>query len=290
MASDQGLLIAGEQQESSTGETYDDINPYTGDAIATVAAASPADATRAVDAAAAAFKTWSQASPAERRAVFLRAAQLVKERTSDVIAAMTPETGATFGWGMFMVHLAEGMILEAAAAATAPVGEVNATNDPGALSLTIRRPAGVVAAFSPWNAPTYLSARAVGIPLAVGNTVVLKATEEAPISAGFFLAELLRDAGLPAGVLNVITTPAANAEAVSRTLIDDPRVRRVKLHRLHPRRAQGQRDGGQRDEARRPGTRRQELARRAGRRRPRLRRQGGCLLVVDQRRAGVHER
>jgi vanillin dehydrogenase len=57
--------------------------------------------------------------------------------------------------------------------------------------------------------------------------VVLKATEEAPISAGFFLAGLLRDAGLPAGVLNVITTPAANAEAVSRTLIDDPRVRRV---------------------------------------------------------------
>jgi acyl-CoA reductase-like NAD-dependent aldehyde dehydrogenase len=57
MASDQGLFIAGEQQESSTGETYDDVNPYTGDAIATVAAASPADATRAVDAAAGAFKT-----------------------------------------------------------------------------------------------------------------------------------------------------------------------------------------------------------------------------------------
>jgi len=92
MASDQGLLIAGEQQESSTGETYDDVNPYTGDAIATVAAASPVDATRAVDAAAAAFKTWSQASPAERRAVVLRAAQLVKERTNDVIAVMTPET------------------------------------------------------------------------------------------------------------------------------------------------------------------------------------------------------
>jgi acyl-CoA reductase-like NAD-dependent aldehyde dehydrogenase len=152
---------------------------------------------------------------------------LVKERTSEVIAAMTPETGATFGWGMFMVHLAEGMFLEAAAAVSAPIGEVNATNDPGALSLTIRRPAGVVAAFSPWNAPTYLSARAVGIPLAVGNTVVLKATEEAPISAGFFIAELLKDAGLPAGALNVITTPAANAEAVSRTLIEDPRVRRV---------------------------------------------------------------
>jgi vanillin dehydrogenase len=128
---------------------------------------------------------------------------------------------------MFMVHLAEGMFLETASAATAPVGEVNATNDPDALSLTIRRPTGVVAAFSPWNAPTYLSARAVGIPLAVGNTVVLKATEEAPISASFFLAELLRDAGLPAGALNVITTPAANAEAVSRALIEDPRVRRV---------------------------------------------------------------
>lgn len=227
MASDHGLLIAGEQQESSTGETYDDINPYTGDTIATVAAAGPADATRAVDAAAAAFGSWSQASPAERRAVFLRAAQLVREKAGDVVAAMTPETGATFGWGMFMVALAEGMFLEAAAAATAPVGEVLATNDPGALSLTVRRPAGVVAAFSPWNAPTYLSARAVGIPLAVGNTVVLKATEEAPISAGFFVAGLLAEAGLPAGVLNVITSPPANAEVVARTLISDPRVRRV---------------------------------------------------------------
>jgi vanillin dehydrogenase len=96
MTSDQGLLIDGEQQESATGETYEDINPYTGDAIATVAAAAPADATRAVAAAAAAFKAWSQASPPERRAVFLRAAQLVKERASDV-ATMTPETGATFG-------------------------------------------------------------------------------------------------------------------------------------------------------------------------------------------------
>ncbi len=79
------------------------------------------------------------ASPADRRAILLRAAQLVKERTSDVIATMTPETGATFGWGMFMVTLAEGMFLEAAAAATAPVGEVLATNDAGALS---RRSAG----------------------------------------------------------------------------------------------------------------------------------------------------
>jgi acyl-CoA reductase-like NAD-dependent aldehyde dehydrogenase len=204
VASDQGLLIAGEQQESSTGETYDDVNPYTGAAIATIAAASPDDATRAVDAAAVAFKAWSQTSPAERRAVFLRAAQLVKERTSDVIATMTPETGATFGWGMFMVHLAEGMFLEAAAAAMAPIGEVNATNDVGALSLTIRRSAGVVAAFSPWNAPTYLSARAVGIPLAVGNTVVLKATEEAPISAGS--AARTRSSSSP---MPTSTTPSA---------------------------------------------------------------------------------
>ena len=74
MASDQGLLIAGEQQESSTGQTYDDVIPYTGAAIRTVAAAVPADVTRAVDAAAAAFSAWSHASPAERRAVFLRAA------------------------------------------------------------------------------------------------------------------------------------------------------------------------------------------------------------------------
>ncbi|HZE40251.1 MAG TPA: aldehyde dehydrogenase family protein, partial [Stackebrandtia sp.] len=101
------------------------------------------------------------------------------------------------------------------------------TDNPGALSLSVRQPAGVVAAFAPWNAPLILGCRAVAAPLAAGNTVVLKASEKAPISSGLFVAEALIDAGLPPGVLNVITNDPDDAAEVARALIGDHRVRRV---------------------------------------------------------------
>ena len=91
----------------------------------------------------------------------------------------------------------------------------------------MREPLGVVAAFAPWNAPIILSARAVAAPLAAGNTVVLKPSEDAPIAAGLFIADVLREAGLPAGVLNVVTNAPEDAAEVAEALITDPRVRAV---------------------------------------------------------------
>lgn len=102
-----------------------------------------------------------------------------------------------------------------------------ATQEPGGLSLGVREPLGVVAAFAPWNAPVILGTRAVAAPLAAANTIVVKASEDAPIACGLFVAEVLRDAGLPDGVLNVITNDKADAADVARTLITDPRVRAV---------------------------------------------------------------
>jgi acyl-CoA reductase-like NAD-dependent aldehyde dehydrogenase len=227
MAEQRALLIGGEHVPAADGRTADDLNPHTGEVMARVAAAGPADVTRAVDAADAAFASWSVTSPSERRRILSRAADLLEERGPDAAAVMGRETGGTFGWGMFNVGLAVSMFRESAALVTTPIGEVLATDNPDALSLAIRQPAGVVAAFAPWNAPLILGTRAIAAPLAVGNTVVVKASEDAPIASALFLADILRDAGLPPGVLNVLTNDRRDAAQIAEALIGDPRVRRV---------------------------------------------------------------
>ncbi|GGU24828.1 aldehyde dehydrogenase family protein [Lentzea flava] len=221
------LFIGGESVPALDGRTTDDLNPYTGEVYAVVAAGGSADVERAVDAAQEAFAEWSATSPSVRRRILLRAADDLESRTPEAIALMGQEVGGVAGWAGFNVMLAANILREAAAAVTQPVGEVLTTETPGQLSLAVREPLGVVAAFAPWNAPIILSTRAVAAPLAAGNTVVLKPSEEAPIAAGLFIADVLHEAGLPAGVLNVVTNAPADAAAVAEALITDPRVRAV---------------------------------------------------------------
>jgi acyl-CoA reductase-like NAD-dependent aldehyde dehydrogenase len=227
MPETRSLLIGGEQLAASDGRTADDLNPHTGEVFARVAAASPSDVAKAVTAASDAFPAWSTTPPTQRRRILNRAADLLEERGEAAAALMAQETGGTFGWSLFNVGLASSMFREAAALVTSPLGEVIAGDNPDALSLAIRQPAGVVAAFAPWNAPIILGARAVAAPLAVGNTVVVKASEDAPLACALFLAEVLTDAGLPPGVLNVLTNDRRDAAAVAEALISDRRVRRV---------------------------------------------------------------
>jgi vanillin dehydrogenase len=140
---------------------------------------------------------------------------------------MAGEVGAARPWAAFNVALCVEILREAAAAVTRPNGELLATAAPGAYSVAQRVPLGVVVAISPWNAPFILGMRAIAIPLAVGNTVVMKPSEDAPISCGLFLADVLIEAGLPAGVLNVVSDDLSTAADVVSTLIADPRVRLV---------------------------------------------------------------
>lgn len=221
------LFIGGESVPALDGRTTEDLNPYTGETYAVVAAASPADVTRAVDAAQEAFPAWAATSPSARRRILLKAADELEARTPEVVQLMANEVGGVAGWAGFNVFLAAGMLREAAAAVTQPVGEVLTTETEGQLSLAVREPLGVVAAFAPWNAPVILSTRAVAAPLAAGNTVVLKPSEEAPITAGLFIADVLHAAGLPPGVLNVVTNAPADAAEIASALITDPRVRVV---------------------------------------------------------------
>ncbi|MGK5449846.1 aldehyde dehydrogenase family protein [Streptomyces radiopugnans] len=227
MTTHRDLLIDGKDVPAASARTTEDVNPYTGEVYATVAAGGPEDVERAVAAADAAFPAWAAVSPFERRALLLKAADLLQSRGERAVELMAGEAGGTLPWAMFNVQLASDILREAAASVTAPRGEVLAAQEPGALGLAVREPVGVVGAFAPWNAPLILGVRAVAAPLAAGNTVVAKPSEDAPLACGYFLADVLRDAGLPDGVLNVVSNAREDAAAVAEALIAAPAVRAV---------------------------------------------------------------
>ncbi|WCE00055.1 aldehyde dehydrogenase family protein [Streptomyces sp. HUAS 31] len=227
MSVTRGLIIDGREVAASSGRTTSDINPWTGAVCAEVAAGTPDDVRRAVDAADAAFEAWAATRPAERRRIFLRAAQLMGERVEEVVRLMAEEVGGVAPWAGFNARLAADILLEAAAEVTRPTGQTLATNAEGVHSAQVRVPKGVIAAISPWNAPVILGVRAVAMPIAMGNTVVMKPSEDAPIACGLLISDVLHEAGLPAGVLNVVTNDRADAAEVVSALIADPRVRMV---------------------------------------------------------------
>jgi len=200
MAITRELFIGGKDVPAASGRTTEDINPYTGEVYATVAAAGPEDVTRAVDAAEAAFAEWAALAPFARRAIFLKAADLLDAKAEEVGGLIAHEAGGIRPWAYFNVGLAANILREAAAAITAPRGDVLSAQEEGTLGLAIREPLGVVAAFAPWNAPVILGVRAVAAPLAAGNTVVVKPSEDAPIACALLVADVLREAGLPDGV------------------------------------------------------------------------------------------
>jgi acyl-CoA reductase-like NAD-dependent aldehyde dehydrogenase len=222
----QHLLIGGSWRDASSGNTYEQVFPFTGEPVGSAAAAGREDAHAAVDAAHAAFAEWSHSAPGQRRAILSKAADLLMERQEEIAGIVTEETGGVFGWGMFNVELAAGMLREAAAQAYGLVGEVIPSDVPGKLAMGMRQPAGVVVAIAPWNAPVILSTRAVATPLAYANTVVLKASEMCPRTHAA-VVRALEDAGLPPGTLNLITNAPADAADVVDELIAHPATRRI---------------------------------------------------------------
>ena len=219
-----GLHIGGRWTEAEGGNTFEDTDPFTGDAVAQVPAGTRADAKRAVEAAAAAFPAWSQTPPAERQRIFLKAADLLESRQDEVASWLTRETGSTFGFSMFQLNFVPGLFRQAAALGYMPMGEV-IPSDTGAFAMGLRRPVGVVGAIAPWNAALILSARAIAAPLALGNTVVLKPSELSPYVGGLLWGEIFAEAGLPEGVLNIVTHAPGEAAAIGDELVENPAVR-----------------------------------------------------------------
>ncbi|MFL5156590.1 MAG: aldehyde dehydrogenase [Microvirga sp.] len=223
---DINLLIDDRDVAASTGATFERRDPITGDVASRAAAASVADAQAAADAAAAAFPAWSKLGPNARRSVLLKAADLLEGRAAEFVNLMATEIGATAGWAQFNVKLAAGMLREAASLTTQITGEIIPSDKPGCVSMAVRQPAGVVLGIAPWNAPVILGVRAIATPLACGNTVVLKASEICP-GTHHLIGAVLREAGLPAGAINVITNAPENAPEIIEALIAHPAVRRI---------------------------------------------------------------
>jgi benzaldehyde dehydrogenase (NAD) len=219
------LLINGNAVPATGGKVFERRNPISGQVVTRAAAASPQDADLAVAAASAAFPKWSALGPNDRRTQLLAAAQRLLEAGPELMRLMIEETGAAKPWAEFNLRLACGMLRDAAAMTTQMTGEVIASDRPGVLSMAVREPHGVVLSIAPWNAPLVLCVRALAMPLACGNAVVLKASELCP-ATHCKIGEVV-GAGLPPGTLNVLTHAAEDAPALVSALIAHPAVRHI---------------------------------------------------------------
>ncbi len=202
------------------------INPVTGATASESEAMKAADVPAVAARAAAAFPAWSAMGPNARRAVLTKAAAALEARKDQFVDAMMGEIGATAGWAMFNLGLAASMVREAASLTTQISGEVIPSDKPGTLAMALREPVGVILGIAPWNAPIILGVRAIAVPLACGNAVILKASENCPRTHSLII-EAFAEAGFPEGTVNIVTNAPEDAAEVVGALIDAPEVRRI---------------------------------------------------------------
>ncbi|MHA7881344.1 MAG: aldehyde dehydrogenase [Saccharospirillum sp.] len=220
------LLIGGQSVLGAKKRTFTRDNPLSEKTVTTAVAATRKDVKSAVLAAERAFAKWSKTGPNARREILLKAADLMEARQADFIERMVAETGATPGWAGFNCMVAAGMLREAASLTTQIQGNVIPSDVPDNMAMGVRVPCGVVLGIAPWNAPIILGTRAIATPLACGNSVILKASEQCP-ATHHLIAEILHDAGLNNGEVNCITNAPDDAGKVVGALIEAPAVRRV---------------------------------------------------------------
>ncbi len=205
---------------------FERINPITNEVASKARAMNAAEAQAVAEAANQGFAAWSVMGPNARRALLMKAAAALEARQDEFVKAMMSEIGATAGWAMFNLMLAAGMVREAAAITTQIGGEVIPSDKPGCLAMALREPVGVVLGIAPWNAPIILGVRAIAVPLACGNSVILKASETCPRTHELII-EAFSEAGFPPGVVNVVTNAPKDAGEVVGALIDHKAVKRV---------------------------------------------------------------
>jgi succinate-semialdehyde dehydrogenase / glutarate-semialdehyde dehydrogenase len=218
------LFIGGERRDAAGGATLDVEDPSTGEAIASVADATPEDATAALDACVAVQAEWAAHPPRERGEILRRAWEAMTERADDLALLMTLEMGKPLAEskaeiayaGEFFRWFAEEAVRIEGRFATAP-------NGAGRL-ITLRQPVGPCYAITPWNFPMAMGTRKIGPAIAAGCTMVIKPAQQTPLSM-LALAEILEEVGLPAGVLNVVTS--SSSSEVSKPIIGDPRLRKL---------------------------------------------------------------
>ena len=219
-----GLLINGEWRDASDGGTYDVFDPATGKVLATLASATSEDALAALDAADAAQRQWALTAPRVRADILRRAFDIINERRDDFALVMTLEMGkplaeaqgeVTYG-NEFLRWFSEETVRHYGRYLTTPEGKNKI--------LVQHKPVGPCLLITPWNFPLAMATRKVGPAVAAGCTLVLKPAELTPLTSQLFAAVMV-EAGLPAGVLNVVSS--ASASKISGPIMEDPRLRKV---------------------------------------------------------------
>jgi succinate-semialdehyde dehydrogenase / glutarate-semialdehyde dehydrogenase len=219
-----GLFIGGKVVPASDGGRFDVLDPATGTVLASVADGTVEDAIAAVDAAHAAAADWAATAPRERAEVLRRAFELMTSRADEIAHLMSLENGKAlvdargettyaaefFRWYAEEAVRAEGSLM------TAPSGANRI--------MVMHQPVGIAVLVTPWNFPAAMATRKIGPALAAGCTVVLKPASDTPLTA-LLMAQILADAGVPAGVVNVL--PARRSGAVVSAMLHDPRVRKL---------------------------------------------------------------
>ena len=221
-----GLLLAGVETPAQSGASFDVIAPATETVLGKVARAGAADIEMAVRAAAQGFEAWSGLAPGEREAVLLRAAELMAAHgEARYLDLLIDESGSTINKARFEINYTVELLRTGAGEARRLYGETFPNDNPQRMSMVIREPLGVVAVVSPYNAPLALLAKMTAFPLAAGNAVVIKPSEETPLIA-LALGSLLVEAGLPPAAISVI--PGFGSECGA-ALVDNPGVRGIAL-------------------------------------------------------------
>ena len=219
-----GLLIGDSWVEASNGGTFDVENPATGETIATLASATSEDALAALDAACAVQAEWARTPARERSNILRRGFELVAERAEEFATLMTLEMGKPLAEARGEVTYGNEFLRWFSEEAVRLYGRYGATPEGNLRMMTTRKPVGPCLLITPWNFPLAMATRKVAPAIAAGCVMVLKPARLTPLTSQYF-AQTMLDAGLPAGVLNVVS--GASASAISNPIMEDDRLRKV---------------------------------------------------------------
>jgi len=205
---------------------FERINPLTGEVASIAESMQARDMAAIAERAQKAFSLWSETTPNERRSTLLKAAGALQQRQDEIVEVMLAETGSTRSWAMFNVRRAINIIEEAAAITTQIAGEIIPSDVPGCVAMAQKAPIGVILGIAPWNAPLILGVRAIAVPLACGNAVIFKASENCPQTHALMIDAFIA-AGFPEGTVNLVSNAPADAADVVNALIDHPHIRHI---------------------------------------------------------------
>ena len=223
MYADVKLFINGEWTTGSSGKSEPIVNPATGQVIARLAHAGPADLDEALHAADKGFKVWRKVSGFERSKLLRKAGEIIRSRADEIAALMTQEQGKPLAEAKMETMLAGDIMDWFAEESRRTYGRIVPARADGVMQLVVKEPVGPVAAFTPWNFPINQAVRKVSAALAAGCSVILKGPEETPASVAA-LVKAYADAGLPAGVLNLVFGVPSE---ISEYLIPSPIIRKI---------------------------------------------------------------